>query len=106
MLLNGIVFSNELSVIEWKKSDQRKITIGNTYDAPLQLCAYVGALSADPSYSLDIWHGLVVVAYTDGHTCNSYQLKEVDLQRYWRMWLSRLQEYWIRYRDGTLPEPI
>uniref|UniRef100_A0A182JRK8 PBZ-type domain-containing protein n=1 Tax=Anopheles christyi TaxID=43041 RepID=A0A182JRK8_9DIPT len=34
-------------VIEWKTSDNPKTNVGATYDAPVQLCAYLGALQAN-----------------------------------------------------------
>ena len=101
-----LYFSTELTIIEWKKSDRAKASINFTYDAPLQLCAYLGAINADPRYNLTIKKGLVVIAYTDGKPAHSFQLNEVDLTKYWHIWLARLQEYWIKCRDGTLPEPI
>lgn len=99
--------SNQLSIIEWKKSDRAKTTISATYDAPLQLCAYLGAINADPRYKLaDVRSGLVVVAYPSGVPANAFWLNESDVQKFWRAWLKRLHEYWVRHRDGTLPDPF
>ncbi|XP_055390452.1 mitochondrial genome maintenance exonuclease 1-like [Condylostylus longicornis] len=95
-----------LSVIEWKKSDKLKPTPEKTYDAPIQLAAYLGALNSDPKYKLSIGTGYVVVAYTNGKPGNLFQFNEIDMQKYWQLWLKRLQEFWIRTRDGTLPDPI
>lgn len=97
---------NEIHIIEWKKSDRLKFSLIETYDAPIQLCAYLGAINASSKYNLKINKGIVVVAYTDGSSADSYKLDSVELRKYWRAWLLRLQEYWIRYKDGTLPEPI
>lgn len=95
-----------MTIIEWKKSDRPKPTLAATYDSPLQICAYLGALSADDRYLLKIRKGLIVVAYTNGKLAHNFELDESTLKKYWRMWLNRVQEYWIRCRDGTLPEPI
>lgn len=96
----------ELCVLEWKKSDRPKSTLQATYDAPLQMCAYLGALNADSRYNLNLTNGAVVIAYTDGRKADFYRMDGAMVRQYWRAWLMRLQEYWIRCRDGTLPEPI
>lgn len=97
-----------LSVIEWKKSDRHKKSIQFTYDAPLQLVSYLGALntSREEFYLNPIKNGAVVVAYNDGTKADVFRLNEADVKKYWKLWLHRLQEYWIRYRENTLSEPI
>lgn len=47
-------FRDELCLIDWKKSDKAKDTIGATYDAPLQLASYIGALNSDPNYPFQV----------------------------------------------------
>lgn len=93
-------------MIEWKTSDKLKPTLQQNYDAPVQLVAYLGALNSDQRYELTASNGFLVVAYKDGQPANSFFMSPADLRKYWRIWLRRLQEYWIRTRDGTLPEPI
>uniref|UniRef100_A0A1B0CDG5 Mitochondrial genome maintenance exonuclease 1 n=2 Tax=Lutzomyia longipalpis TaxID=7200 RepID=A0A1B0CDG5_LUTLO len=103
------IVDSELHVIEWKKSERAKATISATYDAPLQLAAYLGALNATlPAHGLTtpVLRGAVVVVYTDGTPAHVHSLGSSEIRSYWRSWLIRLQEYWIRARDGTLPEPI
>lgn len=94
--------SNTLSVIEWKNSDRYKKTVSNTYDAPLQLCAYLAALNATTFRDNPITNGVIVVAYNDGQDADIFQLSNTELKKYWKVWLNRLQDYWIRYRDNTL----
>lgn len=96
----------QLAVVEWKKSDRPKPTLQATYDAPLQLCAYLGAINADARYRLQVRSGMVVIAYTSGAPAHSFRLTEAAVQQYWGVWLERLHEYWMRRRSGTLPEPI
>lgn len=97
-----------MHVIEWKKSDRQKAQLTSTFDAPLQMCAYLGAINADKRYAnlRSVRNGLIVIAYTDGRPAHSFRLTEKDINRYWEQWLRRLHEFWIRSRDGTLPEPI
>ncbi|XP_021707983.1 mitochondrial genome maintenance exonuclease 1 [Aedes aegypti] len=109
---NGVVdcvssLDNKLHIIEWKTSENQKASLSSTYDAPIQLCAYLGALKSDPEFSeMDIAGGAVFVAYTSGNPAHVHLLSPEKLRKYWSIWLRRLQEYWIRYRDNTLPEPI
>ncbi|XP_070492767.1 uncharacterized protein [Chironomus tepperi] len=94
--------SNTLSVIEWKNSDRYKKSLSNTYDAPLQLCAYLAALNATTFKDNPITNGVIVVAYNDGIDADIFHLSNTELKKYWKLWLNRLQDYWIRYRDNTL----
>ncbi|XP_055597993.1 mitochondrial genome maintenance exonuclease 1-like [Uranotaenia lowii] len=101
------IIDNRLHIIEWKTSESQKPSLAATYDAPVQLCAYLGALRADPEFSkLDIVKGAVLVAYTDGQPAHAHGITGSQLKKYWNVWLQRLQEYWTRYRDNTLPDPI
>lgn len=99
-------FSDELCALEWKTSEKIKSQLYSTYDAPVQLCAYIGALNSDPRYDIQVKNGYVFVAYKNGENANMFRLTEQDVRKYWALWLQRLQEYWIRVRDGTLPDPI
>jgi mitochondrial genome maintenance exonuclease 1 len=97
-----------LSIIEWKKSDRQKKSLDLTYDAPIQLCSYLGALNAsrEELQSKPIKKGIVVVAYNDGQRADLFELKESELKRYWKLWVHRLQEYWVRYKENNLPDGI
>lgn len=41
-------------VIEWKKSSRDKSSLRATYDAPVQLAAYMGAVNNDVSYDFNV----------------------------------------------------
>lgn len=94
--------TNALSVIEWKNSDRYKKSVYETFDAPLQLCAYLSALNATEFIDNPLTSGVIVVAYNDGREANVFQLSTNEINKYWKLWLNRVQEYWIRYRDNTL----
>lgn len=47
-------FRDKLVVIDWKKSDKLKSTISMTYDAPLQIAAYIGAINFDSNYPFKV----------------------------------------------------
>ncbi|XP_015587069.1 mitochondrial genome maintenance exonuclease 1 [Cephus cinctus] len=95
-------YRGNLCVIDWKKSDKPKSTIGSTYDAPLQVASYIGALNADRNYSFEIKHGLVVVAYSSGNEASVYELTPDNVQMYWRFWLKRLQQYYAELKDKNI----
>ena len=62
-------------------------------------------MNSRPEYiNNPILNGIVVVAYSDGSPANLFKLNESDLKKYWKLYLKRLQEYWVRVRDGTLPD--
>ena len=44
------IFRGKPVVIEWKRCTKPKEDIAKTYDAPLQLTAYVGAMNYDARY--------------------------------------------------------
>ncbi|KAK6645348.1 hypothetical protein RUM43_001624 [Polyplax serrata] len=90
-------------VIEWKKSKKKKTQLSATYDAPLQLCAYLGALSWRKSF-LPVTNGLVVIAYTCGSPANVFQMDAECCQFYWMQWLQRLQTFWLKRSSILLRE--
>lgn len=49
-----VCIRNTPVVIEWKKSSRDKSSIQSTYDAPLQLAAYMGAVNNDTSYDFKV----------------------------------------------------
>ncbi|MCJ8730838.1 hypothetical protein PDJAM_G00188890 [Pangasius djambal] len=87
------MYKNSLCVIEWKTSEKPKPFLYNTYDNPLQVAAYIGALNSDKNYNYQVDSGLIVVAYKDGSPAHSHFLKTDQVVQYWDKWLFRLEEY-------------
>ncbi|XP_034407725.1 mitochondrial genome maintenance exonuclease 1 isoform X2 [Cyclopterus lumpus] len=81
-----------LCVIDWKTSEKPKPFLSNTYDNPVQLAAYAGALNNDANYKYQVEHGLIVVAYKDGSPAHAHQLSSELMLEYWNTWLIRLEE--------------
>lgn len=52
-------------IIEWKKSDRQKPEIEKTYDAPLQLSAYLGAMNYDVNYNFQVTCIETCILFTD-----------------------------------------
>ncbi|KAI3363080.1 hypothetical protein L3Q82_011737 [Scortum barcoo] len=82
-----------LCVIDWKTSEKPKPFLGNTYDNPIQVAAYAGALNNDDNYKYQVENGLIVVAYKDGSPAHAHQLNSELMLEYWNTWLIRLEEF-------------
>ncbi|NWY30350.1 MGME1 exonuclease, partial [Pheucticus melanocephalus] len=86
-------YRGQLCVIDWKTSEKPKPFLQNTYDNPLQVAAYIGALNHDASYDFQVRCGLVVVAYKDGSPAHPHFMDPDLCSQYWNKWLLRLEEY-------------
>ncbi|KAG7334299.1 hypothetical protein KOW79_002706 [Hemibagrus wyckioides] len=87
------IYKNSLCVIEWKTSEKPKPFLHNTYDNPLQVVAYIGALNSDRNYNFQVDSGLIVIAYKDGSPAHTHFLKAEQVMQFWDKWLFRLEEY-------------
>ncbi|KAG7511558.1 hypothetical protein JOB18_003322 [Solea senegalensis] len=82
-----------LCVIDWKTSEKPKPFLSNTYDNPIQVAAYAGALNNDGNYKYQVEHGLIVVAYKDGSPAHAHKLSSELMLQYWNIWLQRLEKF-------------
>ncbi|XP_034753429.1 mitochondrial genome maintenance exonuclease 1 [Etheostoma cragini] len=82
-----------LCVIDWKTSEKPKPFLSNTYDNPVQVAAYAGALNNDGNYKYQVENGLIVVAYKDGSPAHAHQLSSELMMEYWKTWLVRLEKF-------------
>lgn len=82
-----------LCVIDWKTSEKPKPFLSNTYDNPIQVAAYAGALNHDQNYKYQVENGLIVVAYKDGSPGHAHQLDSELMSEYWKTWLLRLESF-------------
>ncbi|XP_031732581.1 mitochondrial genome maintenance exonuclease 1 [Anarrhichthys ocellatus] len=82
-----------LCVIDWKTSEKPKPFLSNTYDNPVQVAAYAGALNNDGNYKYQVENGLIVVAYKDGSPAHVHRLSSELMLKYWTTWLIRLEEF-------------
>ncbi|XP_072533507.1 mitochondrial genome maintenance exonuclease 1 [Salminus brasiliensis] len=87
------MYKGSLCVIDWKTSEKPKPFLHNTYDNPLQVAAYIGALNSDNNYNYQVENGLIVVAYKDGSPAHSHCMNAKQVRQYWEKWLFRLEEY-------------
>ncbi|GBN22462.1 Mitochondrial genome maintenance exonuclease 1 [Araneus ventricosus] len=87
-------YKGKLVVIDWKTSKKKKLSLSSTFDNPLQIAAYVGALNFDPKYQYLANKGLIVVAYQDGSRASAHFMDENVMLRYWKEWLARVKLYW------------
>lgn len=82
-----------LCLIDWKTSEKPKPFLSNTFDNPIQVAAYAGALNSDGNYKYQVENGLIVVAYKDGSPAHAHQLSSELMLKYWATWLLRLENF-------------
>ncbi|CAN8000532.1 unnamed protein product [Ixodes hexagonus] len=87
-------FRDQLVLIDWKTSKKPKPRLSDTFDNPLQVAAYIGALNYDDNYKIQVKEALIVIAYEDGSPCQVHRMGPVVCQRNWERWLQRLGTYW------------
>ncbi|NXS30621.1 MGME1 exonuclease, partial [Pomatostomus ruficeps] len=86
-------YRGRLCVIDWKTSEKPKPFLQNTYDNPLQVAAYIGAINHDANYDFQVRCGLIVVAYKNGSPAHPHFMDPDLCSHYWDKWLLRLEEY-------------
>lgn len=98
-------YQDKLCVIDWKTSEKPKPLIRNTFDNPLQVVAYVGAINNDSNYSFQVQCGLIVVAYKDGSPAHPHFMDTELCSQYWAKWLLRLEEYTKKEKKQNIQKP-
>ncbi|XP_012782702.2 mitochondrial genome maintenance exonuclease 1 [Ochotona princeps] len=98
-------YQGKLCVIDWKTSEKPKPFIRNTFDNPLQVVAYMGAINHDANYSFQVQCGLIVVAYKDGSPAHPHFMDADLCAQYWTKWLLRLEEYTEKEKSQTVQKP-
>uniref|UniRef100_A0A0K8S200 Mitochondrial genome maintenance exonuclease 1 n=1 Tax=Crotalus horridus TaxID=35024 RepID=A0A0K8S200_CROHD len=95
-------YCGTLCVIDWKTSEKPKPFLQNTYDNPLQIAAYIGAINHDNNYDFQVNCGLLVVAYKDGSPAHSHFMNFELCSQYWNQWLLRLEEFKEKGKNNTV----
>ncbi|XP_073528588.1 mitochondrial genome maintenance exonuclease 1 [Phyllobates terribilis] len=86
-------YRGKLCVIDWKTSEKQKAHLKNTFDNPLQVAAYIGAINHDRNYNFQVDCGLIVIAYKDGSPAHAHFMDSEICLHYWDKWLLRLEEF-------------
>jgi hypothetical protein len=93
LAIYGKTKNKRLVLIDWKTSQKDKLTLRATYDAPLQIAAYVGALNHDRRYPFQVSSALIVVVYNDGRPATAINMSKIQLEKHWIDWLDRYKVY-------------
>ena len=83
----------QVIVLDWKTSQKAKTTLQSTFDNPLQLAAYAGALNQDERYKYQVEGGCLVMCYNDGRKATTLYMGKVQMRMAWEQWLERLNEF-------------
>lgn len=99
LMYKGIIdcvatFRNQLVIIDWKTSKRHKRTFSSTYDNPIQLAAYVGALNFDATHDTKVDSAVIIIAYENGDPAEVHYMPSALCCIYWKEWLKRLKHYW------------
>ncbi|KAM4043351.1 mitochondrial genome maintenance exonuclease 1 [Anomaloglossus baeobatrachus] len=86
-------YRGKLCVIDWKTSEKQKAHLKNTFDNPLQVAAYIGAINHDSNYNFQADCGLLVIAYKDGSPAHAHFMDSEVCLHYWDKWLLRLEDF-------------
>ena len=86
--------ARNMVLVDWKTSNKSKVNLAETYDAPIQVAAYAGALNHDSRYPGQVTSAKVVVVYNDGRPANVISMTKRQLEKYWKEWLKRLAVYY------------
>ncbi|KOC61717.1 Uncharacterized protein C20orf72 [Habropoda laboriosa] len=96
-----VSYRKQLYIIDWKRSAAQGASLAATFDAPVQLAAYIGAVNASNKHPFRIDRGLVIVAYTSGEPASVHELNDSTLQKAWEEWLRRLELFYTNLNKAT-----
>ena len=85
--------SQKVILIDWKTSKKDKLTLAATFDAPIQIAAYAGALNHDARYPYQIENAMIGIVYNDGKEATLIHMDKYQLHKHWMIWLERLKLY-------------
>ncbi|XP_059157293.1 uncharacterized protein LOC131941794 [Physella acuta] len=90
-------YKDLLCVIDWKTSKKPRTTLKQTYDDPLQIVSYMGAVNTSDvllKQNGAVRNGMIVVAYPDGSPAQIHQMNLPLCEYYWKEWTDRLYNYY------------
>ncbi|XP_033734606.1 mitochondrial genome maintenance exonuclease 1-like [Pecten maximus] len=100
-------YRDMLCLIDWKTSKKSKPSLSNTFDNPIQLAAYLGAVN---SSRLDVGGEYtkvrkcaLVIAYPHGDPAHVHVMDSDQIDIYWDKWLDRLEYYWVLKSNNKVP---
>ena len=116
----------QVVLIDWKVSERKRATLAQTYDTPLQIIAYMGAVNAQYAWNearkrgeaskdevsdqifvppAPIAHGMAVIGYRDGSPAHVHVIDETISYEIWQKWLEKLDQFWTKKMQQSTPTP-
>ncbi|XP_041351861.1 uncharacterized protein LOC121370598 [Gigantopelta aegis] len=89
------IYRDCLCVIDWKTSQKPKPLLSNTFDSPIQVAAYLGAINSSAQLEFGpVTNAAIVIAYPWGEPAHVHLMEQKVCEQYWSKWLQRLHLYW------------
>ncbi|OWF36264.1 mitochondrial genome maintenance exonuclease 1-like [Mizuhopecten yessoensis] len=100
-------YRDMLCVIDWKTSKKAKPLLSNTFDNPIQVAAYLGAINSSRlsvgGEDTKIKQCALVIAYPHGDPAHVHVMDCDQVTTYWHQWLDRLEHYWVLKSNNKVP---
>ncbi|KAH9496160.1 Mitochondrial genome maintenance exonuclease 1 [Bulinus truncatus] len=101
-------YKDLLCIIDWKVSKKPRPFLKDTYDDPLQIVAYMGAVNASEKFIRkfgQVNNGMIVVVYPDGSPAHVHIINKSTSKDYWMTWKDRLYEFYqLAYTEKFGPK--
>ena len=95
------IYNGVPCVIEWKTSQNPRLTLESCYDAPLQVVAYAGAINSYPIMRIPVTNCMIVVAHHDGSAADVHWMDLDTCEKFWKSWLIKLLNYKEKIEGGS-----
>ncbi len=101
-------YKNDLCLIDWKTSSQRKLSVRSLYDNPIQLAAYVGALLHDKRFEFlqngehTLKYAIIINFQKGKGEIDVHKFDLNELRPYWIKWLQLMKMFWSNVSNKNI----